>query len=96
MNLSVRFRKKETIADRHIAGESFLIPICGQPGEMEKIFILNPLADFIWLRLDGRHTLEAILADIIENFAVKREQARQDEDEFILHLLEHGLIEEVA
>jgi hypothetical protein len=91
-----RYRGKEQIAGRRIAGESFLIPVCGTPAEMENIYVMNPLADFIWQRLDGEHALDEILAEIIENFDVEGEQARSDMDELIGRLLEHGLIEEKA
>jgi hypothetical protein len=96
MNLERKFRKRETIASRSIAGELFLIPLCGQPGDMENIYVMNPLADFIWQRLDGRQTLAAILAAIIESFDVEGERARCDMTDFVGQLLGKGLIEEVA
>ena len=96
MNMAARYRKKDKIAGRSIAGESFLIPVCGQPSDMENIFVLNPLADFIWQRLDGEQTLGAVLAKIVENFAVEGRQAQSDMTDFIGQLLKNDLIEEVA
>lgn len=96
MNMAAKYRKKDKIAGRSIAGESFLIPVCGQPADLENIFILNPMADFIWQRLDGEHTPEAILEAIVENFDVECERARADMAELIGQLLEHDLIGEVA
>lgn len=96
MNMTARYRKKDKIAGRSIAGESFLIPVCGQPSDMENIFVLNPLADFIWQRLDGEQTLGAVLAKIVENFAVEGRQAQSDMTDFIGQLLKNDLIEEVA
>lgn len=96
MNMAAKYRKKDKIAGRSIAGESFLIPVCGQPADMENIFVLNPLADFIWQRLDGHHTLEMVVTAIIESYEVKREQASVDAVDFIGRLLKNDLIEEVA
>jgi hypothetical protein len=96
MNMAVRYRKKDKIAGRSIAGESFLIPVCGKPAEMEKIFVMNPMADFIWQRLDGLQTLGTILAAIVENFDVECDQAQGDMTDLIGQLLENGLIEEAA
>jgi hypothetical protein len=96
MNVAGRLRRKDRIAGRNIAGDSFLIPICGQPADMENIFILNPLADFIWQRLDGEHTQDGILGDIVENFDVDKRQAGADLAEFIALLQKNDLIEEVA
>ncbi|MCJ7525862.1 MAG: PqqD family protein [Candidatus Aminicenantes bacterium] len=96
MNLGRRFRRNERIAGRRIAGESFLIPVCGTPLDMENIFILNPLADFIWERLDGEQTLDAIVAEIIAEFDVTAGKAGADAREFVGQLQQKGLVEEVA
>jgi len=96
MNLGRRFRRNERIAGRSIAGESFLIPVCGEPADLENIFVMNPLADFIWQRLDEQHTLEMIVTEIVENFAVERAQASADANELVGRLLANHLIEEVA
>ncbi len=96
MNPTGKFRRKGSIAGRRIAGESFLIPVVGTPVDLENIFVLNPLADYIWERLDGERTLAAIVAEIIAEFDVAPEQAGADAGEFVGQLLERGLAEEVA
>ena len=63
---------------------------------MENIFVLNPLADFIWERLDGERTLAAIIAEIVAEFDVTAEQAGADAGDFVGQLLQNGLVEEVA
>jgi hypothetical protein len=96
MNMAAKYRRKERIAGREIAGESFLIPVCGRPVDLDNIFVLNPLAAFIWEKLDGNHTLEAIVADIVDNFEVSREQAAADAADFVGQLLQKDLVEEGA
>ena len=96
MNMSAKFRRKERVTGREIAGESFLIPICGKPVDLDNIFVLNPLAGFIWEKLDGATTLGAIIDDIVGNFEVTPEQARSDAAEFIDQLLRNDLVEEVT
>jgi hypothetical protein len=96
MKMESRFRRKDRIAGREIAGESFLIPVCGRPVDMENIFVLNPLAGFIWRRLDGEHTLDAIITDIVREYEVERKQASADAMHFVGQLLKNDLVEEVA
>jgi hypothetical protein len=96
MKLAAKYRRKERVAGREIAGESVLIPVCGTPVDMENIFVLTPLAGFIWQRLDGMSTLETIVNEIGENFEVMIEQAGVDAIDFIERLLQYDLIEEVA
>ena len=45
---TAKFRRKESVAGRRIAGESFLIPVCGTPVDLNNIFVMNPLAEFIF------------------------------------------------
>jgi len=96
MNLAAKFRRKEKVVGREIAGESFLIPVCGTPVDMNNIFVMNPLADFIWQRLDGERPLAAIVAEIVEEFDVAPERAAADAGEFVGQLLGNGLVEEMA
>jgi len=96
MNVAGKFGRNERVVGRAIAGESFLIPVCGTPVDMNDIFVLNPLADFIWQRLDGERTLEAIVAEIVDVFDVTAGRAGADAGDFIGQLLRHGLVEEKA
>jgi len=96
MNLSVKYRRKAGIAGRRIAGESFLIPVIGTPVDLENIFVLTPLADFIWERLDGERTLAAIIVEIVAEFDVTAERAGADAGDFVGQLLQNGLVEQAA
>jgi hypothetical protein len=84
-------RKKEGIVSRKIAGETILVPISGDLADMQKIFTLNSLAEFIWDRLDGRR-LSDIRKEILSTFEVGQEQADTDIREFVGALLDAGLI----
>ncbi len=88
------FKKDERIATRKVAGETILVPIRGKLAEMQRIFSLNPVAEYIWEELDGGKSLEQIRDGVITNFAVEKQQADADTEEFITELLEAGLIEE--
>lgn len=86
--------KEEHIASREVAGETILVPIRGKLAEMQRIFSLNPVAQYIWKELDGKRSLEEIRDGVMTNFAVGKEQADGDIQEFIDELLEAGLIKE--
>ncbi len=91
-----KFRRREQVVRREIAGEFFLIPLCGTPVDMDNVFVLNPLADFIWQRLDGELTQEEIVVEIVEEFDVAAGQAGADAADFIQRLLQNNLAEERA
>ena len=90
-----RFKKKDTIVSREIAGEYFLVPIRGKLADMQKIFTLNPVAEYIWQELDNKN-LNDICNGVVSAFEVGKEQAQSDIKEFIAELLEADLIEGIT
>jgi hypothetical protein len=89
-----RFKKTGEIVSRSIAGETILVPVSGKLADMQRIFALNPVAEFIWKRLDGEKNLSTIHNEIVEHFEVGKEQAETDMQEFISELLKEKLITE--
>lgn len=90
------FKKNESIVSRKIADEMFLVPIRGNLADMQKIFSLNPVAEYIWQQLDGERNLEDIREGVLSAFDVSKNEADEDISEFVGKLLEADLINEVA
>ena len=90
------FEKTENIVTRSIAGELFLVPIAGNLANMQRIFALTAVAEFIWERLDGRMSLKDIRSAVLAGFEATEEQADADIAEFIRELLKEGLVKEVV
>ncbi len=89
------FKKKEDIVSRRIAGETLLVPIRGKLANMERIFSLDLVAEFVWEKLDGETSLGAIQNDVLDAFDVGRERAETDISEFLDELLKADLVVEV-
>ena len=77
-DLLLKHVKKEEIATRKIGGETLLVPIRGRLAEMRNLFMLNPVAEFIWDRLEQDRTSGSILDDIVDEFEVDRQVAEND------------------
>jgi hypothetical protein len=90
------FEKTDSIVSRRIAGELFLVPISGDLANMQRIFALTAVAEFIWEKLDGRMNLNEIRRHVLDRFDVSEEQAEADIKEFVTELLKEGLTREVA
>lgn len=69
-----------------------LVPIRGNLADMQRIFSLTPVAEFIWERLDGARSVKEIRTDLIQSFEVDRETAEKDISEFIDELIDNKLI----
>ena len=93
--LSRVFRKSDDIVHRKIAEETILVPLRGELVDMQKIFSLNPVAEYIWEHLDGKQDLMSICKQIETLFDSKPEQVQIDMVDFINELVEANLIAEV-
>jgi hypothetical protein len=85
------FNKNVAVVSRKIGGELFLVPIKGSLANMQRIFTLNPVAEYIWQELDKKD-LNEICNGIVSRFEVGREEAERDISEFMNELLEANLI----
>jgi len=89
------FQKQADIVSREIAAETILVPIRGKLADMQRIFSLDGVAEYIWQQIDGRRKLKDIRYSVIDAFDVEEVQAETDIQEFIGELLESDLIVEV-
>jgi hypothetical protein len=86
------YQKSESVVRREIADETILVPIRGELASLQQVFVLNPVAAFVWERLDGSTDTEAILAGILERFEVSHEEAGKDLQELVEAFEAVGLI----
>lgn len=89
------FEKAPDVVDRRIADETLLIPIRGRLADMQRIFALNPVCEFIWGALEGGSTPERIAEQVTEAFDVDSVEAERDCREFLAQLVTEGLVREV-
>ncbi|MBI5848188.1 MAG: PqqD family protein [Nitrospirae bacterium] len=90
------FVKNEDIVTRKITGELFIVPVRGKLADMQRIFTLNPVAEYIWHSLDGLTRIEDIRKGILATYDVDEQQIDSDIRDFIAELLEADLIKERA
>lgn len=90
------YEKNMDVISRRIAGELFLVPISGELANMQSMFALTSVAEFIWEKLDGQRNLRAIRDDVVARFEVERAQADSDVHAFVTELIAAGLVREAA
>ena len=77
---------------REIADEILLVPVRGRLAQLQQLFVLNPVAHFIWQELDGAQCLEDVHRRVVESFDVSPGEARADLLE-LENLREAGLVD---
>ncbi len=94
--MAATYRKKENLLVRRIAGETLIVPIRGKLADMQRIFTLNPVAEFVWEQLDGRKDFDALRAAVVAGFDVDEARADADLCELVTQLVDAELVESVA
>jgi hypothetical protein len=90
------FKIRKEIISREIAGETILVPIKGKLANMQRIFAVDNVAEYIWQQLDGHRKMADIRDGVIDLYDVGKEQARKDVLDFIEALKGADLISEVT
>jgi len=88
----VRYQRTEEFVARAIAGETVLVPIRRQIGNLESIYTLNEVATFIWERLAEPFTVAEIALALEDTFTGDPAEMRRDLGEFLAELLNLGAI----
>jgi hypothetical protein len=88
----VPYQRTEEFVARAIAGETVLVPIRRQIGDLESIYTLNEVATFIWERLAEPSTVAEIALALEGAFAGDPAEMRRDLGEFLAELLDLGAI----
>ncbi len=88
------FRRNEALVSRRIAGEFFLVPV--RCANAQQLFVLNPVGAFIWQELDGTRDLETVRQNLLDNFEVSADEARDDLVKYLAVLRDAELIVEVS
>lgn len=86
-------RRLQDVILREIAGEIFLVPIRGRLADLQELFVLNDVGEWIWQRLDGSQSTESLADALASTFEVTAEQAAADLSDFVAELDDAGLLE---
>ena len=88
-------RLDESVVMRDIAGQTFLVPIRGTLAELQDLFVVNEVGQWVWSRLDGTRSAERLAEEACVEFEVTPEVARADVETFLAEVLDAGLAEDV-
>jgi len=78
---------------RDIAGQTFLVPIRGSLAELQDLFVVNEVGQWVWKRLDGEHSVDDLASEACREFDVTPDAAHADVEAFLGEVLAAGLAE---
>ncbi len=82
----------ELFVTRRIAGETIIVPVSANVGDLEAIYTLNEVGSYVWQLIDGRRTAQAIAEAVGAEYDVALDRAVRDVDELLSTLEAKGLV----
>ena len=74
---------KEGYCVREIGGEGLVIPVSRDTMRENQMAILSPVGIFLWGRLEKEQTFDDLVAAVLAEYEVDREEAAADITEFL-------------
>lgn len=98
-NLEVSDSKEEVVAratavvSRVIAGETLIVPIRGNVGDLASIYSFNHTGSVIWKLLEKQSTIPQLIAGVAQEYGVSCEHVEGDVKKFVAEMLSAGLVQ---
>lgn len=86
------FIKERDLVTRNIAGETIVVPVRSNVGDLDSIYTLNEIGSIIWRLLDGKNSVSQIIDAVCNAYEVTPEEAEKDTLDFLNSLKDAGLI----
>jgi hypothetical protein len=86
------YAKDRGLVTRNVAGETIIVPIKNNVGDLNSIFTLNEVGTTIWELIDGKNSVREIAEAICKTYEVIPEVAEKDAIDFLRSIEEAGLI----
>lgn len=85
-----KYTIKQGYVAREVAGEFIAVPVDSSVGS--NIIVLNEVSKFLWDELKSAKTFDELLDAVMKNYDVPKEEAETDLKEFLMQLIENGLL----
>jgi transposase-like protein len=86
------YTRDSELVTRNVAGETIIVPIKSNVGDLDSIYTLNEVGSTIWELIDGKNSVNQIIYAVHNAYEVTHEEAEQDTIEFLRAVEEAGLI----
>jgi len=91
------YAPSEDVVAREIEGEIIIVPLVAGIGDMEdELFTLNETGKNIWGRLDGKKTLNAVVAELAGEYGAPTDEIAKDVTGFVSELLKRRMLVAVS
>ena len=89
------YQRSRDVVCRQVGGESILVPIRHNVGNLDYVYTLSPVAARVWALLDGSRSVDELANELCSEFAVDSDTAAADLTALLADLASASLISEV-
>jgi hypothetical protein len=82
-----------SIVTRKTGNEYVLVPITNNIADMNSVYTLNETGAFIWEQIDGKRSVEEIIAMLIVEYDIDKQKAESDVFNFIDDMSKYLIIQ---
>jgi hypothetical protein len=93
--MAIIYRRSQDVVCRQVGGESILVPIRHNVGNLDYVYTLSPVAARIWALLDGNRSVDDLTNELCSEFEVDSDTAAADVTALLADLASASLISEV-
>ena len=88
--------RSRSVVARVIAGETLIVPIRGNVGDLASIYSFNGTGTLIWKLLESPKSVAQLAASVAEEYDVEAGQAERDVEAFVDEVKAVGLIDVIV
>ena len=88
--------RSRSVVARVVAGETLIVPIRGNKGDLASIYSFNGTGTLIWKLLESPRTVGQLAEAVAQEYDVEPAQAEQDVTNFVGEMKSVGLVEAPA
>lgn len=81
-----------SIVTRKTGDEYILVPVANNIADMNSVYTLNETGAFIWEQIDGKRSVEDLIALLTDEYETDKKSASKDVFEFIEKMREFLII----
>jgi len=90
------FVRSRSVVSRVIGGETLIVPVRGNVGDLASIYSFNEIGSLIWKLLETPTDLCDLAVRVQQEYDVDSDRARKDVERFLNDMLSAGLVEAAA
>jgi len=88
-----KFARSRSVVARVIAGETLIVPVRANVGDLASIYSFNGTGTLIWQMLESPQTVTELAAAVSKEYQVEASQAERDVTHFVDEMKSVGLVE---